>query len=334
MNVTFENGVARVFTPEGVEMAMAKIIAHSVSEHSPPIATIHGRYPRMVHADAKTHRVVSGFSGELLEIHEDVSILASKELSRNGRSSRAVPVKRLLEEAPYVPHFMRNKPGMVASEELSDSERAEAEQIWMSMVRAVRSGVTRLNELGVHKQWTNRPLEWCGYIDVLITSTDWANYFALRDEESAQPEVQALAKAIKRVLAESTPNPLKPGEWHLPYVTGHECELWIVEYGPDQALEIAKKISVARCARLTIEPFDGNGSIEAELIRYERLMVNRPVHASPAEHQATPDEYFVDMIDGAVYLHPHFHGNFFGWNQNRKMIPHECVYDKHYSLFQ
>ncbi|SER28093.1 Thymidylate synthase complementing protein [Faunimonas pinastri] len=308
-----------------VESAQARVVKDSVSPQGIRLPTVQARYPRMVHADAKTHRILTGFEGELSEIvMQDISLLADEKLSRNGRSSRAVPVARLLEEAPYVPHFMKNKRGMQATEELTPEEMVTAERLWIELAEATKDTVRQLTELGVHKQWANRPLEWFGYIDVLITATDWENFFALRDHEAAQPEVQHLARAVKAALDHSEQTLLQPGEWHLPYV---DDQAEIEQYGglrdPSGTL---RKLSVARCARLTIKPFDGDGSLEKELARYEGLVVSRPVHASPAEHQATPDVAIVDTPGSdIVWQQPALHANFTGYIQNRKTLPYEFV---------
>lgn len=280
--------------------AFAKVILDSISPEDIRLPTLHLRYWRPVHAEFMTHRV----------------------FTRNGRSSRAVPVKTLLTEAPYVPHFMKNQPGMVASEELSLDAFEEATVEWAKMIDACRKGVARLNELGVHKQWANRPLEWFGYIDVLLTTTDIENFYALRDHPDAQPEIKELAVLIKEALEVSTPTLLTPGEWHLPYVTRQE----LLDYG----IETSKKLSAARCARLSYKPFDGNASIGAEIERYDRLITSKPVHASPVEHQATPDSIIDFGALGKGWRNEKYHGNFYGWIQNRKLIPDEAVFDRHY----
>jgi hypothetical protein len=302
-----------------------KIVADSISPDGIRLPTVSFRQPRMIHADFLTHRV----------------------FSRNGRSSRAVPVVTLLAEArhPYVPHFMKNKPGMTASEPFTDLEFDEVEAVWRDMAEYTRLGVEKLTKLGVHKQWANRPLEWFGYIDVLLTSTDWANYLALRDDEAAQPEIQQVAKAIREALDASTPQLLQPGDWHLPYIGPEDWDqAWSLvgrdTVGDGKATALIKKISAARCARLTIKPFDGDGSFEKELQRYALLIESQPVHASPVEHQATPDTKSVHELarivngekeivrSGLDWDNPELHGNFTGWIQNRKTVPYEAVMDR------
>lgn len=313
-------GLVATFDP------MVKVVAHSISPEGIELPTIQFRQPRMIHSDFLTHRV----------------------FTRNGRSSRAVPVLTLLTEArnPYTPHFLHNQPGMTASQEFSDEERAEIEAIWREMAAHTVAGVERLQAKGVHKQWANRPLEWFGYIDVLLSSTDWNNYYALRDDEGAQPEIQVVARAIREAIAKSTPRELRPGQWHLPYIDEEADREAIIKhlvdseggFSVDQVDRLLRKISAARCARLTIRPFDGDGSIPAELERYRKLVVSRPVHASPTEHQATPDtrsHYTVvkALADGTQQTiksgfdwdHPEEQGNFTGWRQARKQIPFEYV---------
>ena len=113
----------------------------------------------------------------------------------------------------------------------------------------------------------------------------------------------------------STPKLLQPGEWHLPYITDREADgRW--------GLPTLKMMSTARCARLSYKPFDGEADVNAEIARYEKLVVSRPVHASPAEHQATPDQL---IANGHHWSEPHLHGNFDGWVQYRKMLPAEVV---------
>ncbi|MGF6250498.1 hypothetical protein ABID82_005068 [Methylobacterium sp. PvP062] len=277
----------------------AVIIEDSVSPQGERLTTVLLSYSRFVHSEMMTHRV----------------------FSRNGRSSRAVPTKRLLAEPIVEPLFYgSNKSGMAAGEELTGWRYWLARAVWVGTARLTKLSVRLLHFAGLHKQWANRPLEWFGKIDVLVTSTDWANFFALRDEAGAQPEIEALARAIKAALDASSPRVLQPGQWHMPFVTLAERET----ISANEQLVL----STARCARLTIEPFDGNADYEAEKARFERLVISKPVHASPAEHQATPD-VFTGLRQ--PWKHPHLHGNFRGWIQHRKLLDSEAVFDQPYA---
>ena len=280
----------------------AKIILDSVSPDGIRLTTFHLRYWRSIHAELMTHR----------------------DFSRNARSSRAVPSKVLLTEPIFLPTFGMNQPGMQASdEELFPGLQEKWEKEWQELAEITRSYVKKWQANGMHKQWANRPLEWFGWIDVLVSSTRYENFWALRVSEYAQPEFLDLATAMQKLMMQSDPQLLCPGEWHLPYIQQEE----LITYG----LETCKMLSAARCARLSYKPFDGSDSPQAEQDRYERLVVSRPVHASPVEHQATPDEVTHRKKSWSIlpptltWRFPDLHGNFHGWIQNRKLIPNEVV---------
>lgn len=309
-----------------VNGATAAVVADSIYARGPRLTTLQLRYPRMVHAECKTHRMIGKFAGPVL-VEDDISLMGDHWLSRNGRSSRAVPVNRLLDEPTYMPAFRKNQGGMQAGDEFQDWELAEIQQAWMHFADQTRDFVRGLHARGVHKQWANRPLEWFGFIDTLITVSGdhWPNFFALRLHEAAQPEMQDLAAAIKTELTKSRPRVLAEGDWHLPYVRDEDWQQFPQDVmGPDgqradgytysEALEGIMKISVARCARVSIEPFDGDPSYEAEARRYAILVGALPMHASPAEHLATPDP----RGEGPA-------SNLTGWRQLRKILPGEVV---------
>lgn len=287
-----------------MQICDVEVVKHSRASNSGiEVATFRCRYWRPVHAEVMTHR----------------------KFGRNARSSRAVPNNVLLREPIAEPLiYGSNRPGMSAGAELTGWRLFVARQTWLTMARITRLGVRILNRVGLHKQWSNRPLEWFGYIDVLITATDWQNWYALRDHDAAMPEIRMLARKMKHAISRSTPQILEPGEWHLPYIRPSELR----EFG----LHDCKKLSVARCARLSYKPFDGTDTMEAEMARYNKLVVSTPVHASPAEHQATPDTCAWDLHVGTeegrpIWDQPNLHGNLRGWVQYRKTLVNEWVPD-------
>jgi len=71
-------------------------------------------------------------------------------------------------------------------------------------------------------------------------------------------------------------------------------------------LETRRRVSAARCARVSYLTHQGLREIERDLELYERLRADR--HLSPFEHVATP------APDGA------FQANFRGWIQMRRDI--------------
>lgn len=281
--------------------AQAKVILDSISPEGIRLTTVQVRFWRPMLPELNTHRAIS----------------------KNAGSSRARPSKAIIEQVrndPWGPiHWGKNQAGMQAREELDSHSYENATDTWEHAAFHAAQCATLLSIQGAHKQIVNRLLEPFTYVDVLLTATDWENFFALRLHEDAQPEMQDLARAIKSAMDASEPTLLQPGEWHLPYVTDEERAAL--------PLYVQQKLSVSRCAKISYTAFDGTVEpIEKELARYGRLMESQPCHSSPAEHQATPDELFIPTIDCFEgWVNPHQHANFSGWRQLRKTLPNEYV---------
>ena len=261
-----------------------KVIADSGSEVGHRISTMQLRFPKFILAEFNTHRV----------------------FSRNASSSRAIPVQKLIAQVnsdPVIPkQFGKNQPGMQAAENLYGTESYLVKGVWKQAAEAAVYYAAKMANAGVHKQLVNRILEPFTYVSVVVTSTEWENFFGLRCHPDAQPEMQELAYAMRDALNVSMVQMLYPGEWHLPYVTTEER----VAY----PLKLLRKISAARCCRVSYLRHDGTPApIDEDLALCERLLKSVPFHASPFEHQATPDTE-----------HPELHGNFTGWIQYRKML--------------
>lgn len=278
----------------------AKMILDSVSPQAHRLRTFEICAHRFILAEINTHRA----------------------LSRNYRSSRAVPVAKLLEEVrtnPAMPvAWLKNKPGMQATEPMTERERAWAKLAWLNAVEDAAERTEELMELGLHKQWTNRLIEPYLMVHGVITGTDFNNFYALRRHPDAQPEFKALADAMWECEQASTPIKLNPGDWHLPYITAGEYSHFI-------SLELLQKASVARVARVSYSNHDGSRpDIEKDLALHDKLFESK--HMSPFEHQATPDGHLLNWDDKfAGWRNPKQHGNLTGFRQYRKMIPGECV---------
>jgi hypothetical protein len=327
----------------------AKKILHSISPQGIELKTALARYPRFIHAEELTHRILSTSPDEIIIQTIADGLMYDRNLSRNASSSRAIPVKRLIDDImrePAMPiSWGKNQRGMQAGEEWNATvvvytDKGQAielsrEDAWLlARDRAVEMALA-FDAAGYHKQVVNRLLEPFAHINVLITATDWDNFFELRDHKDAQPEIEALAKAIKAAFEDSEPELLQPGEWHLPFITTNDV-VEVIDYlrnrikinpTDERIRDRLIKISVARCARTSYLTHEGTKpTIEKDLELYDRLVGARPLHASPAEHQATPDvlikghegpygEWRVDR-----WQNVHLHGNFRGYIQNRKII--------------
>lgn len=274
-----------------------KIIADSVATSAPRITTLQLRYPRFIHAEFMTHRV----------------------FSRNASSSRAIPVERLIrdvENDPAIPvYWGANQKGMQAGAEVEDVQQARDR--WLKARDAAVKQAWSLHHAGLHKQIVNRVLEPFAHINVVVTSTEWDNFFALRIHADAQPEIYDLAYTIKKVLENNSPRYLGINEWHLPYITRtDEDATYDTSKTIGEILATLVQISTARCARVSYMTHDlRTPKIEEDVALFERLSGSDPKHLSPLEHQAYPD------WTGSKR---HLWGNFTGWIQHRKMMERDC----------
>jgi hypothetical protein len=304
------------------KLISAKIIADSVSPEGVRMTTMEIEYPRFILAELNTHRM----------------------LSKNSASSRAIPVKAMQEfikANPATPVYWGiNQPGMKAKEELIGVDLAEAKHIWNKAKDDALHWASALSDrLGLHKQVANRITEPWMTMKTVISGTEWANFFHLRNHADAQPEIKALAEAMIVAYTTHLPVKLKPGEWHLPYIT-------IATYVPtgelqyfDQhfnriSLEDAKVISASCCAQVSYRKNDD--SFEKAVKIYDQLINSDPAHASPVEHQATPmDVSSMCRFEPETWQHGVTHvsansdlwsGNLRGWIQHRKLIAKEAVW--------
>lgn len=258
-----------------------RVILASVNPWAEKIATIVARYPRFIHSELMTH----------------------KDPSRNASSSRAIPFKtmlRITRKEMAAPLFWgANQPGMQAQEELTGFARWAAVFLWHLTGHIVLSMAWLMSFTKVHKQIINRMIEPWTYINVQITCTNWS-WLDLRMDPAAQPEFQVLARSIQEALDNAFYQPLKVGEWHLPWVQNQQDE---------QGLPLSDKklISSARSARLSYTPI---GEVKRNFIKDLKLATGllEQYHLSPFEHQATPKK-------GR-------HANFTGWLNQRTELGH------------
>jgi thymidylate synthase ThyX len=257
----------------------ARVLADSISPAGIRLTTLEVRFPRFILSEVNTHRT----------------------FSRNSSSSRAVPTSKMIERVlqnPAMPvEWGVNKAGMSASETLTPQQAEEAKAEWLRARDSAVHHVRNLQKFNVHKQIINRVLEPFMWHTVIISATEWDNFFSLRLAENAQPEIRIAAQHMRAAIDASKPTPVATGAWHLPLVQDDERSMPIEEL---------KKVSAARCARVSYLTHDGKRDIEKDIELCQRLLSDR--HMSPFEHVATP----IDDVD--------FHANFRGWRQMRKEL--------------
>jgi thymidylate synthase ThyX len=264
--------------------------------------------------------------------------MTHRVFSRNAASSRAIPVKRMIDDIRQncaMPIFWgKNQAGMQAKEELDDivkrreilvspvgnsldpytltvTDKHAAKHEWLAARDSAIKHAEKMLELGVHKQIANRILEPFMHMTVIITGTEFENFFALRAHPDAQPEFQDLAYKMLDIYQLSEPNKLKEGEWHIPFGDKLDetrlTELYYQTAIPHEELKL--RISVARCARVSYLNFEGKDDYNKDIELSETLSSSG--HWSPFEHSAM-------ALSTSEYS-----GNFKGWKQYRKTFYEE-----------
>lgn len=274
----------------------AKIVKDSVSPLGHRLTTMEITFPRFVLAEFNTHRM----------------------LSRNSASSRAIPAKKLIDRVkndPFIPiYWGKNQSGMQAKEEITGLERRLAGDLWLAARDAAVQHAEALMDQGLHKQIANRILEPFMWHTAIVTATEWRNFFGLRVDENAQPEIYWIAEMMQNMYASSMPTLLEWGEWHLPYVRDEDVDQFGGLGHPD-----LRKISAGRACRVSYLTHDGVRDPQKDIDLHDTLAKNG--HMSPLEHVARP----MDQIE---YNENPWSGNFHGWHQYRKDFRDENDFSK------
>ena len=311
----------------------AKVVADSISSITGVrLTTFEVECPRFILPEINTHRMIS----------------------KNCSSSRAIPVEKMLEqieENMAVPtYFGKNKSGMQACEEVNFSDLAK--KFWIMCGKsALADSKVILRDFGLHKQISNRITEPYQMVKILLTATEWDNFFNLRIHPTAQPEIAMLAYKMYQAMISSTPKVLKCGDWHLPYVDmvdvdgDGEYQYFSSDGEKIQQIDIdtAIKVSVSCSAQTSYRKNDQ--SIEKAERIFDMLINTDVIHASPFEHVACPirplskdnQEWFNVNVpeepetwqDGVTHVTKDgslWSGNFKGWVSYRhsKVVGNTC----------
>lgn len=267
-------------------MISVRILKDSIIDGS-RLTTWEWTYPRFIHSEVMTHRA----------------------LSKNAASSRAIPMAKLRERVlagPAIPvHWGANQAGMQANSEVQDQETAE--RWWTNAMHEMLKYHKGGEGLGLHKQIVNRIIEPWMMITVIISGTDWANFFHLRKHPDAEPNFQQLATLAWDAYHEHMPTYCSPGDWHTPLVDDYET----IQLSEDDL----KKVSVGRCARVSYLTHDGKRDFAKDIELHDKLLgtidSGGPGHLSPFEHVAV-------AVGKGIR-----HGNLEGWKPYRKFFNNE-----------
>lgn len=249
-----------------MDQISATIILDSINPNGNRLTTFELEYPRFIHSEVMTHRA----------------------FSRNAASSRAIPISTVIEQVrtnPAAPiHWGANQSGMQAKQELVDRDLQLAKLLWRNAANSAADTAEVLSLVGGHKQFVNRILEPFVLIKVVLTATEYDNFFELRDHSDAQPEIWELAKLMRSAMDKSTPNLLHLGEWHTPYAD------------PSLPLDDRLKVSASCCAQVSYRKLDD--SIDKAYMVYDRLVGSRPLHCYDKDTEVLTQEgfkYFRDL---------------------------------------
>lgn len=282
-----------------MSICTAKCLAHYDN-----LWTFELAYPRYIHSEFMTHR----------------------QFSRNASSSRAIPVAKVIKQIEsnlvVPPYVYMNKPGMVGDVEADEATTKDFYTLWIEALENACDTAKKMELLGIHKQHINRILEPFQLIKVIVTATEWDNFFNLRLAPDAQPEMQDLARAIYEEMYEYRDKNFGYLEGDsgviitVPYVTEDDLDI----LGDDCDYLTLMKISAARCARVSYNNHDGSKpDIKKDLELYERL--SAAGHMSPLEHTCFMDD-FEDSHNA----------NLVGWMSLRRLLEtreeYECDSDE------
>ena len=297
------------------------------------ITTMIVRFPRCILSEMNTHRV----------------------FSRNSASSRArslkTTIKQVLED-PYIPLFTENAKGMQGPYITDEDQLTKAEMEWLfARDAAVKHALRML--LGhkmdhvdydpyemldlyydlyygkeyegsripnVHKQTANRLLEPFMWHEMLITSSYWENFFKLRMDEAAQPEIQAIATLMYEAMYASVPDIFPE---HIPFVKREH-------HASQRALLHDLRKSAAECARISYVDRSTAGNKDGSEDLAMRLLSKG--HMSPFEHQAIDPDIYRTLFPGGEFALSTvgLHGNLDPcWVQGRHIFEHQMGEESH-----
>ena len=298
---------------------VARIVADSVNKNGNRITTFELEYHRFIHSELMTHRL----------------------FSRNAMSSRAVPVSKMVEQVrnnPATPiHWGKNQAGMQADEVLVEESLDNAKRQWKQSAIYAASQAEIMSSIGSHKQIVNRLLEPFQMMKTVLTATEFDNFFWLRCDPDAQPEIQELAKCMFDAMRQSQPEGLESEQWHTPYVEhifkGGKFESYCLTDEEDNVIKLlteeeAKAISASCCAQVSYRTL--NNTYEKAMDIYSKLASGRKVHASPFEHVAKPMGDSPSHEDGVTHkdnVGNYWSGNFKGWIQLRQTLNNHVCWD-------
>jgi thymidylate synthase ThyX len=337
-----------------------KILLDSISETGKRLTTFEIQFPRIVLAEFNTHRMLSRnsassraipFSKQLERVIQDPFIPERFPKNGKGMQPQGYYEKDSIDHKKATDIWLKARDKAIEqAKKLVGMDEAWLEDSGNDLTS------DRPQYLHIHKQIANRLFEPFQWHTVICTATEFDNFFKLRTHPDAQAEIKTIADLMYEAYHNNHcynnrfnqcdrthvhTQKLKVDKWHCPLVSEEDNQLvysYLFQNGIDgdnkgvwrnAYNEIKKKISVARCARVSYLTHDGRRDIVKDLELFDRLKTSG--HWSPFEHVATP--FFNLVYNNASDKHgnnPEFDlqsGNFIGWKQMRKEFSDENCTD-------
>lgn len=313
-----------------MKQTKVELVAFSANPYNgKKLATWLLRYPRIIHAEAKAHKQIMKDM-----ISYDVTIMGDTNMVKNSASSRAIPAFKMIKDVQdnmFTPiAWQKNHKGMQGTTYLTNEYQTLATNRWNQIGKETIENAEFIRATGVTKQLVNRVIEPFQYIDVLVTGTEWENFFELRcplyfgryrswkdacvennaldpeadiitkleaNESAAEIHIQQLAELMWDEFNSQTPVMLEPGEWHTPLVNKTDLIDELKETHEEVYQEVitnsAVCVSTARAARGSYGKWEGK-TIKEDKDLHDSLRQQK--HWSPFSHPCkcpTEEEYYV-----------------------------------------
>jgi thymidylate synthase ThyX len=307
-------------------MAIYKACNHGQGEFTNSLGDPENRYSKLIKTDFNIEEPVFDFNGEYATefacaMIEDTyssftnsrlttlairlpwaltpELLRHRAFSFCSASTRAIPPERFhanLQHRYEPKYWNKNVGGMQPNEslELSPEEITQVSVAYMQAFDETCWAVSEGNNVKVAKQDVNyllTPYLWC---ELIVTATNWKNFFKLRLHPSARREIRIMAEMMIYAISNHTPKVCDltlesfqdssfMNQYHLPFVTKAEIANYRLEKD-EMDIPLVYKLSAARCARVSYKSHTGELSTVKDFSLANTLRDADPIHASPFEH--------------------------------------------------
>lgn len=275
--------------------------------------------PTCLVAELRTHRILS----QITEVQYEGQEL--NELNMSANSDRAIPMSRRLSdvlENPYIPIFTGVNPGMQGRFDLPSEARKKAKELHLHQLGKqgfISYLFEEFEKLGIHKQVANRHLMPWAWSTVILTGTEWDNFFDLRcpkymvdghiyrtrrelfinrpeyqmkdeielyniNQSMTEPTFMRIAELMKELYDYSNP---KEQKYHIPFEDFINSELSkdIEEFSKEHdipANDIRMLIGASLCAKSSYDTQERKDTLNKHLVRTSGLAIER--HMEPFSH--------------------------------------------------